>query len=121
MHDSRYRRSAQRSKPLRYYEHERRRIDISIRRKAETAQEHEGFYGCVSFQLEDFKGTSQGTTTKFLTIKILNEIPIIVPNRDTYIVFYKEEETLFNNIFLIKQENEKLTELQSLLLAKMGR
>ena len=78
-------------------------------------------YFTIKDKLEDFKGTSQGTTTKFLTIKILNEIPIIVPNRDIYIVFYKEEETLFNNIFLIKQENEKLTELQSLLLAKMGR
>lgn len=78
-------------------------------------------YFTIKDKLEDFKGTSQGTTTKFLTIKILNEIPIIVPNRDIYIVFYKEEETLFNNIFFIKQENEKLTELQSLLLAKMGR
>ena len=29
-------------------------------------------------------------------------------------------ETQYNNVILCKQENEKLTELQSLLLAKMG-
>lgn len=29
-------------------------------------------------------------------------------------------ETQYNNVILYKQENEKLTELQSLLLAKMG-
>ena len=78
------------------------------------------FYA-IKDKLEDFKGVSQGTTTKFLTIKILNEIPIIIPEDNSHIGFFTKEETLYNNIFLTNQENIKLTELQSLLLAKMGR
>lgn len=77
------------------------------------------FYA-IKDKLEDFKGVSQGTTTKFLTIKILNEIPIIIPDVNSHMEFFTKEETLYNNIFLINQENTKLIELQSLLLAKMG-
>ena len=74
----------------------------------------------IKDKLEDFKGVSQGTTTKFLTIKILNEIPIIISDVNSHMEFSTQEEALYNNIFLINQENLKLTELQSLLLAKMG-
>lgn len=74
----------------------------------------------IKGKLDDFKGTSQGTTTKFLTIKILNEIPIIIPDSSSHLEFSSKEEILFDQIFLLKQKNEKLTELQSLLLAKMG-
>lgn len=77
-------------------------------------------YFVIKNKLEDFKGSSQGTTTKFLTIKILNDIPIIIPDIETHIKFSTEEETLYNHISLYKQENSKLTEIQSLLLAKMG-
>lgn len=74
----------------------------------------------IKDKLEDFKGVSQGTTTKFLTIKILNEIPIIISDVNSHMEFSTQEEALYNNIFLINQENSKLKELQSLLLAKMG-
>ena len=71
-------------------------------------------------KLEEFKGSSQGTTTKFLTIKILDEIPIIIPNVVSFMNFSPHMDTLYNNLSVFREENEKLTELQSLLLAKMG-
>lgn len=72
----------------------------------------------IKGKLDDFKGTSQGTTTKFLTIKILNEIPIIIPDSSSHLEFSSKEEILYDHFSLLKQENEVLTELQSLLLAR---
>ena len=77
-------------------------------------------YYAIKDKLEDFKGSSQGTTTKFLTIKILDEIPVIIPNVESFINFSPHMDTLYNNLSIFREENEKLTELQSLLLAKMG-
>ena len=77
-------------------------------------------YYAIKDKLEDFKGSSQGTTTKFLTIKILDEIPIIIPNRESFMDFSPHMDTLYNNISVFREDNVKLTKLQSLLLAKMG-
>ena len=77
-------------------------------------------YYAIKDKLEEFKGSSQGTTTKFLTIKILDEIPVIIPNVESFINFSPHMDTLYNNLSIFREENEKLTELQSLLLAKMG-
>jgi type I restriction enzyme S subunit len=77
-------------------------------------------YYAIKDKLEEFKGSSQGTTTKFLTIKILDEIPIIIPNVVSFMNFSPHMDTLYNNLSVFREENEKLTELQSLLLAKMG-
>ena len=77
-------------------------------------------YYAIMDKLEEFKGSSQGTTTKFLTIKILNDIPIIIPNIESFKYFSSQMNILYNNLFVFKEENLKLTELQSLLLAKMG-
>lgn len=78
-------------------------------------------YYVIKDKLEEFKGSSQGTTTKFLTIKIFDEIPVIIPNRESFADFSPHMDNLYNNIFLFKEENEKLTELQSLLLVRMGK
>ncbi len=77
-------------------------------------------YYAIKDKLEEFKGSSQGTTTKFLTIKILDEIPVIIPNVESFINFSPHMDSLYNNLSIFREENEKLTELQSLLLAKMG-
>lgn len=77
-------------------------------------------YYTIKDKLEDFKGMSQGTTTKFLTIKILNEIPIIIPDIKSHLEFNQTLEVLYDNIFLYENEKLQLIELQSLLLAKMG-
>ncbi len=78
-------------------------------------------YYAIKDKLEDFKGSSQGTTTKFLTIKILDEIPILIVDTNSYIEFSTKVDVLYNGLLLYKSENSKLSELQSLLLAKMGR
>ena len=47
---------------------------------------------------------------------------VVAPDQLVYICIDSscKVEAQYNNIILYKQENEKLTELQSLLLAKMG-
>ncbi|MEE1316412.1 MAG: restriction endonuclease subunit S, partial [Prevotella sp.] len=77
-------------------------------------------YYAIKDKLEEFKGSSQGTTTKFLTIKILDEIPVIIPNVESFINFSPHMDTLYNNLSIFREENEKLTELQSSLMVKMG-
>ena len=77
-------------------------------------------YYAIKDKLEEFKGSSQGTTTKFLTIKILDEIPVTIPNIESFMNFSPHMDTLYNNLSVFREENEKLTELKSLLLAKMG-
>ena len=77
-------------------------------------------YYAIKDKLEEFKGSSQGTTTKFLTIKILDEIPVTIPDMESFMNFSPHMDTLYNNLSVFREENEKLTELQSLLLAKMG-
>ena len=77
-------------------------------------------YYTIKDKLEDFKGTSQGTTTKFLTIKILNDIPIVISDMKSHMNFSQKVEILYNIIQSLNEENSKLTDLQSLLLAKMG-
>lgn len=77
-------------------------------------------YYAIKNKLEDFKGISQGTTTKFLTVKILNEIPVIIPEIKSHLEFSQALEVLYDNISLYENEKLQLIELQSLLLAKMG-
>lgn len=77
-------------------------------------------YYAIKDKLEDFKGMSQGTTTKFLTVKILNEIPVIIPEKKSHLEFSQTLEVLYDNISLYENEKLQLIELQSLLLAKMG-
>lgn len=77
-------------------------------------------YYVIKDKLEEFKGCSQGTTTKFLTIKILDEIPVIIPNIGSVLDFSLHMDTIYNNLSAFREETQKLTELQSLLLARMG-
>ena len=61
-----------------------------------------------------------GSTQKALTIQSLLKLDMLIPNDRILKDFGDFFNTLFNKIQVHKQENEKLTELQSLLLAKMG-
>ena len=62
-----------------------------------------------------------GSTQKALTIKSLLEIRMVIPNEDIIMEYGKIIKPLYKNIQSKKLENSKLTELQSLLLARMGR
>ena len=50
----------------------------------------------------------------------LKECSVIIPAKDDLELFESESTSLYSFVEIKKQENEKLTELQSLLLAKMG-
>ena len=64
---------------------------------------------------------SIGSTQKALTIQSLLSMKIIFPDIALIQKFGDMIKKVYNNIRIKRQENEKLKELQSLLLAKMGR
>ena len=61
-----------------------------------------------------------GSTQKAITIQSLLEIKILIPNKGSIMEYGQITTTLYKNIQNKRLENSKLTELQSLLLAKMG-
>lgn len=64
---------------------------------------------------------SIGSTQKALTIQSLLSMKIIFPDIALIQKFGDMIKKVYNNIRIKRQENEKLKELQSLLLAKMGK
>ncbi len=81
----------------------------------------------IGYLLEssDFKAfvsaNQQGSAQPQANANILIKYPILIPSKETLQQYNIQQQTINRNIYLIEQENEKLTELQSLLLAKMGR
>ncbi len=70
----------------------------------------------------DFK--SQGSTssiTEAVNTNMIKQMEIMLPIDNVLISFHKQQKTIFNDIYLRQKENDKLTELQSLLLARMGK
>ncbi len=61
-----------------------------------------------------------GSTILHISTSQIEEFPIPIPTNMQFEKIRKEWVPLYKQICLNKQENEKLTELQSLLLAKMG-
>jgi type I restriction enzyme S subunit len=63
--------------------------------------------------------SSVGTTTKFLTMQILNVIPILIPDFTTFQHFENYLQKIFEVKILLSTENQKITEMKDLLLSKM--
>lgn len=88
--------------------------------------------------VKDFKGTPSffvyyklkdldlgKTVSGFAAVPTLNRNDVhmmetVVPPKDILLEFDSQMQIIHNNLCCIEQENEKLTELQSLLLVKMG-
>ena len=72
----------------------------------------------------DFKSfvsaNQQGSAQPQANANILVKYPLLIPNKDSTRQYNKQMQSLNRHVCVIEQENEKLTELQSLLLAKMG-
>ena len=66
------------------------------------------------------EGCMSGSTQNYVTLNTLRETPIVVPNLSQVELFHKDASTIVSQIFNYTRENSKLTELQSLLLARMG-
>jgi len=81
---------------------------------------YQGYFEILG-QLEGFKGSSSGTATKFLTMKILNPLQLIVPNRNVSLNFKNHCKHIFERKLIISQSNEYITAIKDLLLSKMSR
>ena len=72
----------------------------------------------------DFKSfvfaNQQGSAQPQANANILVKYPLLIPNKDSTRQYNKQMQSLNRHVCVIEQENEKLTELLSLLLAKMG-
>lgn len=68
----------------------------------------------------DFLSMDAGSAVPSMTSQMLNQMEILIPDEKTLGLFEEQESIIFRNINLHKQEISKLSELQSLLLAKMG-
>ena len=68
----------------------------------------------------DFLSMDAGSAVPSMTSQMLNQMEILIPDELTLGQFEQQESVVFKNIYTRQQENSKLSELQSLLLAKMG-
>ena len=68
----------------------------------------------------DYKELAKGGVQSLITQTDLKNVEVLLPDGHTLILFEKQVFYLSFRVRLKKQENMKLTELQSLLLAKMG-
>ena len=68
----------------------------------------------------DLNSQSEGSGQPLLTQSIINKQECIIPKQELRAEFENQGDIIYKQKTLLKQENLKLTELQSLLLAKMG-
>ena len=68
----------------------------------------------------DTMSLRSGSAQAQITINNIEPFEIMIPAKEVCMDFTQKVETLYQAILIKKQEIEKLTELQSLLLAKMG-
>lgn len=68
----------------------------------------------------DYNDITKGGVQSLITQTDLKECSVIIPAKDDLELFESESTSLYSFVEIKKLENEKLTELQSLLLAKMG-
>ena len=71
--------------------------------------------------MSSLKNEAVGATFEALVTKDFDSTEIFIAPKEKVLAYDKESSIIYHNILLKQQENEKLTELQSLLLAKMGR
>ena len=64
--------------------------------------------------------STSGSTQGYVTLNTLRCIPLIIPDECIIEDFHCIAKELISHIWNLTKENEILTELQSLLLAKMG-
>ena len=77
-------------------------------------------YLYLTLKQMDLNSQSEGSGQPLLTQSIIYKQECIIPNINARKEFENIGIVIYRNKILIEQENDKLTELQSLLLAKMG-
>ena len=77
-------------------------------------------YLYLTLKQMDLNSQSEGSGQPLLTQSIIYKQECVIPNLNERNRFENQGEVVFKNKILLEKENEKLVELQSLLLAKMG-
>lgn len=77
-------------------------------------------YFSIMQPIKDLETSIEGTTVAHLSDKDMKKISVIVAPENIQKEVYCELDVLKRNVITYKKENLKLTELQSLLLARMG-
>lgn len=80
----------------------------------------EYIYMTLQNEKDIIAGEGAGSTFDEISAQTFRNYTIALPPTDTMILFHEQVAPIFRAINLKQQENKKLTELQSLLLAKMG-
>ncbi len=78
-------------------------------------------YYSILKPIKELESSIEGTTVAHLGDKDMKKMTIIVPPEDLQQDIYLKLELIKRNLIVYKKENLKLTELQSLLLARMGK
>ncbi|MDY6381986.1 MAG: restriction endonuclease subunit S [Synergistales bacterium] len=81
----------------------------------------EYLYMTLQNEKDIIAGEGSGSTFDEISAQTFKNYTITLPSNEVILVFHNQVEPIFHAINLKQQENIKLTELQSLLLAKMGR
>ena len=68
----------------------------------------------------DYSEITKGGVQSLITQTDLKESPVILPSKNTLDKFEEQGKVIYTMVEQKQLENKKLTELQSLLLAKMG-
>lgn len=69
----------------------------------------------------DYSEITRGGVQSLITQTDLKESAVIIPSKDVLDSFEQQSSSIYSFVETKKQENSKLTELQSLLLARMGK
>ncbi len=80
----------------------------------------EYLYMTLQNEKDIIAGEGSGSTFDEISAQTFKNYTITLPSNEVILVFHNQVEPIFHAINLKQQENIKLTELQSLLLAKMG-
>ena len=72
-------------------------------------------------QTLDLNNQSEGSSQPLITKGILNKQECLIPPKEIVNEFCSKAEALYNSVDLYNQENEKILEMQSLLLSKIGK
>lgn len=80
----------------------------------------EYIYMTLQNEKDIIAGEGAGSTFDEISAQTFRNYTIALPPTDTMILFHEQVAPIFRAINLKQQENKKLTELQSLLLSKMG-
>ena len=78
------------------------------------------YYGYLTLKQKDLQSQSRGSSQPFISYDMLYEQQFTMPLNILIETFEEHAESLFRYIYIKIQYNSKLTELQSLLLTKMG-